>query len=310
MSGIPDPGAPSGTFAALRNHPVDIDLTDARARRDRDALVDRVDVLDKVAVLRTLPGGTFVTSEMVATFYEVPLKTIQSAVLRNREELDSDGVTTLSKAEMELTFNMKAGRAGSFLLYPRRAVLRIGMLLRDSDVARQVRGYLLDVEVAPRLTQPMTGPELMAAALLEANRVLGERDKRIAELSPSAEAWDALVAENHTYRTDDAAKILSGDPLIGPLGQRRLQQFLAGQTSINGRELSKPWIYRGRGGKRWSAYQAQVDLGRVEMKPGGLYPGRDESGLVKRGEPVVVITAKGLADLRQLLTSSGQLALV
>lgn len=36
--------------------------------------------------------------------------------------------------------------AGSIALLPRRAVLSVGMLLRDSTVARRVRDYLLDAE--------------------------------------------------------------------------------------------------------------------------------------------------------------------
>ena len=47
------------------------DLTLATARPERDRLVDRTDVLDKVGVLRMLPDGLHATTEMVATFYEV-----------------------------------------------------------------------------------------------------------------------------------------------------------------------------------------------------------------------------------------------
>jgi Holliday junction resolvase-like predicted endonuclease len=48
-------------------------------------------------------------------------------------------------------------RSRSLALYPRRAVLNIAMLLRDSDVARQVRVYLLDMEYLAR-TQPVENP--------------------------------------------------------------------------------------------------------------------------------------------------------
>lgn len=47
------------------------DLTLASARADRDALADRTDVLDKVGVLRMLPDDAHVTTDAVASFYEV-----------------------------------------------------------------------------------------------------------------------------------------------------------------------------------------------------------------------------------------------
>jgi hypothetical protein len=123
------------------------DLTLSNARADRDGLVDRTHVLDKVGVLRMLPDDMHVTTDMIAEFYEVPVETIRSIVGRNREEFDSDGVQVMSRAEFDESFKLqRSSRASSFMLYPRRAVLRTGMLLRDSEVARRVRDMLLDVE--------------------------------------------------------------------------------------------------------------------------------------------------------------------
>lgn len=67
-----------------------LDLTVA-ARVDRDRFAHRTDVLDKVGVLRCLPDDMHATTDMVAEFYQVPVKTIQTVVQRNREELDDDG---------------------------------------------------------------------------------------------------------------------------------------------------------------------------------------------------------------------------
>lgn len=122
------------------------DLTAPEARAERDALAHRTDVLDKVGVLRTLPDDLHVTTDMVASFYEVPIETIKTVVKRNREELDDDGLTVIDREDFALRFNLNPGRVSAFMLYPRRAVLRIAMVLRDSPVARQVRDYLLDAE--------------------------------------------------------------------------------------------------------------------------------------------------------------------
>ncbi|MFD7247829.1 phage antirepressor [Streptomyces massasporeus] len=173
-----------------------------------------------------------------------------------------------------------------------------------SDVLPQIR-RTGSYNAAPALS----GEELMAAALLEAQKVLAERDARLAERSKSADAWDRLVEEGHTYKADDAAKILARDPSIGDLGQRRLQQFLAGDREINARKLPRPWLYRANGNGAYRPYQEQIGLGRLELKPGGRYFRGDKTH-PKQGEPVVLITAKGLSDLRKFLTNSGQLALL
>ena len=125
------------------------DLTSAPAAA-RDRYIERVEVLDKVGALAMLPDDVHASTEMVAAFYEVDRDAIYQAVKRNRGELDADGYTVLRRAEVTDKLSVTPSdlgmppTAGSIALFPRRAVLRVGMLLRDSAVARKVRGYLLD----------------------------------------------------------------------------------------------------------------------------------------------------------------------
>jgi hypothetical protein len=138
---------------------VSTDLTTA-PRSQRDRLADRTDVLDKVGVLRMLPDDMHVTTDMVAEFYGVDISTVRQTVNRNREELDSDGYDVLTRAEVSDKLSLTPDElgmprtAGSLAMFPRRAVLRVGMLLRDSPIARQVRDYLLAVEDASRTAIP------------------------------------------------------------------------------------------------------------------------------------------------------------
>jgi hypothetical protein len=53
-----------------------------------------------------------------------------------------DGYDPVSRADFEERFKMNLPTSASTIaLYPRRAILRLGMLLRDSEVARRVRDY-------------------------------------------------------------------------------------------------------------------------------------------------------------------------
>ncbi|MFI0810784.1 restriction endonuclease [Streptomyces echinatus] len=114
----------------------------------RDSVLDRTDVLDRVKALSLLPDGMHVTTAMVATYFQVGVKAIRSLVLDHRAELEVNGYRVLTGSELS-SFKELSGiksRTASLALFPRRSVLNVAMLLRDSEVARQVRVYLLDME--------------------------------------------------------------------------------------------------------------------------------------------------------------------
>lgn len=126
-------------------------LTESRTMRAQTA--DRVDVLDKVKALALLPDDVNATTEMVASYYEVGVEAIKSLVKDNRAELTNNGYWVLrgpqfkefagSHGDLANTFGPKARSAA---LFTRRTILNVGQLLTESDVARQVRTYLLEVE--------------------------------------------------------------------------------------------------------------------------------------------------------------------
>ena len=74
----------------------EIDLVERRELREET--IDRVDTLNKVKSLLLIPSVEVATVQMVADFYEVPKKTIETLTLRNRDELDSDGMYLLTKS--------------------------------------------------------------------------------------------------------------------------------------------------------------------------------------------------------------------
>lgn len=53
-----------------------------------------------------------------------------------------------------------------------------------------------------------TGPELMARALIEANKVLEAKDEKIAVLEPKADAYEAFMNADGTYSVGRVAKML------------------------------------------------------------------------------------------------------
>ncbi|WP_327324818.1 restriction endonuclease [Streptomyces sp. NBC_01210] len=122
------------------------------SRSLRKGVVARTEVLDRVKTLSLLPDGMHVTTAMVATYFAVAETVIYNLVSDHRSELEANGYRVLAGEELT-RFKRVSGihsRTRSLALFTRRAVLNVAMLLRDSEVARQVRTYLLDMEYTAR----------------------------------------------------------------------------------------------------------------------------------------------------------------
>lgn len=171
--------------------------------------------------------------------------------------------------------------------------------LYQEEVAEAIDAYFHEGG-AIRVLENDTDADIMARALVIANKTLERRDQRIremetkvAELEPKAEALDVFTAVEGSYSVADAAKLLSNDLNI-TIGRNRLYGFMA---EIN-------WVFRDSATRTWKAYQSQVDNGRLEMKAHAEH-GTHHDGTTFPFPPTVRITAKGLDELRRRLLSSG-----
>ncbi|MGW5520022.1 hypothetical protein [Nocardia africana] len=281
------------------------DLTLSSARAQRDSLANRTDVLDKVKVLRTLPDDMHVTTEMVAEFYEVSRDAIWQLVKRNSDELASDGYRVLRPREVTDMLSVTPSELGlpngtsQVALFPRRAVLRVGMLLRDSEVAKRVRTMLLDVEHAS--VQPLSGLEY-ALALVDAERRLLDANARAeegAQFKRAIEAGDGLgLREFHKKyfssltETKFMEHLYTKNYLIDQRGKGTLREFgpRAG-TYRDGSQHRHP-SYKG---KEYFYRHAYKDRDGVRRENTHVRPGKWElalrDALAKEGLPANETTA-------------------
>lgn len=140
----------------------------------RDEYVDRIEVLEKVKQLLLLPDIRLATRQQIVNFYEVDESTVRKIEVRHEDEIDSDGFKvfkindfkertncpslkiTKNRGTFEVEFSDKTKHKypyNGIALYTPRAILRIGMLLRDSKIAKEVRTQLLNIEEDTALTQ-------------------------------------------------------------------------------------------------------------------------------------------------------------
>jgi uncharacterized coiled-coil protein SlyX len=133
---------------------------------------------------------------------------------RHRDELTQNGMYVLRGSDLReyqsdsMSLSSEGDgsypqRRSSLTLFTRRAVLNVAMLLRDSDIARRVRSYLLDAEDGWRegyasLDRRVTNVESCLAgvgtALQELGPVLNRMSQRLDSLDQRLDATTRVVA--------------------------------------------------------------------------------------------------------------------
>ncbi len=105
-------------------------------------------VLNKIKTLyfALWSGTNTIVTEQVAKFYEVPEGSLRKLLKFHREEFESDGLKTIrgkSLSDARYLWSLPS-KTSQVTVWTPRAVLRAGMLMRDSEVAKAVRTSLLN----------------------------------------------------------------------------------------------------------------------------------------------------------------------
>lgn len=139
----------------------------------------------KVLVMAYWQGSQYCTTVDVAEWYGVTQEVIRDNVRRNKEELRSDGIKVVKGRELKAirpSFNFDRSTAILNLWTP-KAVLKLGLFLRDSQTAIAVRKLL----GSPNPERPLTFTEYDIQSDLNQLKQ-GTREKRL----PSKRRIDIL----------------------------------------------------------------------------------------------------------------------
>ena len=193
-------------------------LIDDRDMRDRN--VRRTEVLDKVKEIIRLPGFKPIPSILVAEYYGVSNETIRWYYNKYRDEFDRDGTKVIPVTEFKSlnvdkhnvlkTWNIR----GCFCImlnngmevripntgircFSKRALLRFGMLLCDSEVAKRVRTALLNIIMETE----EQAPEIVTDEVSNINAEIEE--SRSMEIAEQAEEQTLLLDVGKAFATGD-----------------------------------------------------------------------------------------------------------
>lgn len=137
-----------------------LELLENRELRNKN--LNKIEILKKVGNLLLLSNNEHATTKQISDFFEVPKKTIESLFTDNKKEIETAGAFFLQGVDLKdfktsLPNQGDLKRVPSCWLFPKRAILNIGMLLRDSEVAKRLRQALLDViEESPKASIKVT----------------------------------------------------------------------------------------------------------------------------------------------------------
>uniref|UniRef100_A0AAU3GWW4 Phage protein n=1 Tax=Streptomyces sp. NBC_01401 TaxID=2903854 RepID=A0AAU3GWW4_9ACTN len=211
----------------------------------------RVEVLDKVKSLVMLPDGIHLRTEDVARYFEVSTTSVRRLTDRHQEEPASNGMKVLRGSELQSFHSdilslWKGGGVESYpqaatqlRLHTRRTVLNIAMLLRDSDIARSVRTYLLDAEDDLRSTYVSLDRRVtriegclagVGSALQELGPVLGRMSQRLDSLDRKLDVTHQVIGAMSLRLTDVSQDVIRLDARMDDLahGLRDLSRRTSG----------------------------------------------------------------------------------
>ena len=296
-------------------------------RQLRDKCVGRYEVLDKVKELLLLPGEEIATQKQVASFYEVDEKAIEKVCVRHLDELESDGMCTkkytdlsnlhcvgLKTSKGKVTFTFENGNTYDYptrgtKVFPRRAILRVGMLLRDSDVAKEVRTQLLNIEEKTSTETKTEDIEEEQKLMLSVGMAVASGDANAVAI---ASANLVAFKNRHIEKLQNDNKALAGE-ILSWSDRKKLNAGVRQLAAVTGIPFGNMWneLYKNlqykygiclkqRGGKPFIQWVDESEWENVIKTFCAMCEAYDQSPTEMFQQTTPEIKPKGIRDLEKL----------
>lgn len=164
-------------------------LAKLKAQHSEERILNKVKLLF-FAVWR---GMGRISRQQLAEFYEVPIETIDTNYQRNKDEFESDGVEVLRGKDLkDARFIMNlASKSSQETIYTPAGALRMGFILRDSEVAKTVRTAA--IRFIQGVRQEVSG-QIILQSLIDSHPSLSHlvQDSSLKISAPYSPYWDKM----------------------------------------------------------------------------------------------------------------------
>lgn len=161
--------------------------------KTRNELAQRVNVLESIRPIPTLPGRDYITTEQVATYFKVHIDEVKKVCTKYKKEFTDDGMETKTIEEItdgqEVEIEKQKGRVlvayangrnisigyKGARVFPKKAVMRFGLLLEDSILAKDLRRFMFINDYLDMEDRKEKEREEAAVQLVDTTEILGRR---------------------------------------------------------------------------------------------------------------------------------------
>lgn len=159
----------------------------------RNELVKRVDVLESLRPIPTLPGRDYITTEQVALYFKTKFDEVKKVCTKYKKEFEADGMETKTideitdgqdveiekqKGRVLVAYangrNVSIGYKGA-RVFPKKAVMRFGLLLENSILAKDLRRFMFVNDYLEMEDRKEKEREEAAVQLVDTTEILGRR---------------------------------------------------------------------------------------------------------------------------------------
>ena len=200
---------------------------------------ENIHVLEQVKDILTIGKTDLITVQMCADYFEANERTVSDCINVNKLELEENGLKVYKRKEIIQIFEntdypyleegFKIPNRGLRLM-TKRTLLNIGMLLRDSEIAKELRRRILDIvhdaengngsveTVVNEIDEEKKLSMELGAAIVEGNlskvveittKINELKNKRISELQPKADWFTDFMSKEGSYTSTQVAKLFN-----------------------------------------------------------------------------------------------------
>ena len=172
---------------------------------DRQYIIDNTSKTDLIDMLKQYGKVVdYMTEPMVANFYGVPNKTIETIANRNKEELKSYGYRVYKKSEILnlQTEGLENIPNRGLRLYPIQAIIIIGVMLTDSSIAEELRSNIIKRIFSPKEEFNLDTKELLKE-LRELRREVENLNSKINILSDNQNRNSNIETSKVNYKDEN-----------------------------------------------------------------------------------------------------------